>query len=159
MKQTTFRRWRQRILTCGFVGICASTTACYSEHDHSSHEHDVAETMQTVHQGTSEQKRYTVAWATTPATVTAGVVFSVETTLNDAAGLPAEGVTLTVDAFMPMHGHGMEGVKPVTAPVAGKKGVYRTEGMRLQMPGQWQLRFEMKGGAGDDKAALPLFAG
>ena len=73
---------------------------------------------------------------------------------------PATVTNVVVDGWMPMHKHGMEGVSPKTTLPVGKTGVIETEGLFFNMPGQWQLRVDIKGGAlGPDTAVFPFFVG
>lgn len=136
------------------AALAAAIPACDS-HDHSDHSHDTG-TLMTMRSGSSDATLYKLTWETEPATVVVGELFRVRTTLQDANGQPVLGATLGVDAWMPEHGHGMEGVAPLTAESTATQGLYETEGMRCQMPGQWELRFTIEGAAGTDKAALPL---
>jgi hypothetical protein len=66
-----------------------------------------------------------------------GELFRVRTRLRDAAsGELLEGALVEVDAEMPHHGHGMT-TTPVHRELGG--GVYLSDGMRLHMPGRWEL--------------------
>jgi hypothetical protein len=57
--------------------------------------------------------------------------------------------TLTIDALMPEHGHGMT-YRPNAVPIA--PGRWRVEGMLLHMRGNWVLSFDV--GAGEDRERL-----
>ena len=90
--------------------------------------------------------------------VVMGELFSVETTLLDAQGQPVEQGSVQVDARMPQHGHGMT-TRPVADPgncTAGicrhPNGIYRMDGMKFHMQGEWTLTFAVDGPAGPDKA-------
>ncbi|MEY3014724.1 MAG: hypothetical protein RIT45_3459 [Pseudomonadota bacterium] len=126
---------------------------CDSDHDHDGHMHSDG-TLMTMKNGTSANGLYTISWTTEPATVVVGEVFVVRTSLSDATGSAVTGATLAVDGYMPAHGHGMEGVVPLTAEVTTTAGTYETQGMRFQMPGQWELRFTIEGAPGKDTATL-----
>jgi hypothetical protein len=59
-------------------------------------------------------------------------------------GRPLENASIRVDGLMPAHSHGM-----ATAPRATRgpgPGVYLVEGVKLQMPGLWTLRFTVTAG-------------
>lgn len=63
-------------------------------------------------------------------------IHSWEVTLQDADG-PLADATLTVEAGMPEHDHGMPTQPRVTRQIA--PGRYLLEGVRFHMPGKWQL--------------------
>lgn len=112
----------------------------------------------TVTSGSSAKGLYTLSWTTTPSPIVVGETFVVDTTLQDKAGVAVTGAKVALDAYMPEHGHGMEGIVPLTEEVTATAGLYRTKGMRLQMPGQWELRWTLDGAPGKDSAALKLGA-
>jgi hypothetical protein len=139
------------------AALLLAVGGCESEHhDHASHMHS---SPATVTGGTTLAGHYAISWTSTPDPVVVGEVFALDTTVthSDGAALPA-GATLTVDAWMPEHGHGMEGVTPVTTEKAGAPGHFRTDGMRFQMPGQWQLKFKVDAAAGLDELTLNIAA-
>lgn len=106
---------------------------------------------------TTEAGLYLVEWTTSPAPVPLNTLFEVRTTLRDAkTGLPVEDATVTVDATMPQHGHGMV-TRPEAdpgvcdpAPCRHPGGVYTMRGMKFHMPGEWTVHFAVKGPAGED---------
>lgn len=55
---------------------------------------------------------------------------------------PADALLLRVDATMPAHRHGMNYRPSVQALGDGR---WRAEGLLFHMPGQWQLRLEVRG--------------
>lgn len=104
------------------------------------------------------QGKYHLSWKVIPDPVVVGELFEVETRVVDADGKEVEGGSVTVDARMPQHGHGM-----ATAPEADPGvceaeickhpgGVYRTRGMKFHMMGEWTVTFVIEGPAGTDKA-------
>ena len=81
-----------------------------------------------------------------------GELFTVETDISDAAtGRPVAGLTFKLDATMPAHGHGMI-TDPVHVEVA--PGHWRSEGMKLHMPGRWL--FDMRATLGDKQDLLRI---
>lgn len=61
--------------------------------------------------------------------------------IEDEAGKPVDGATVTLTPFMPDHGHGSS-VTPQVAP--GKDpGTYQVSNVYLFMPGIWQLTFDV----------------
>jgi hypothetical protein len=87
-----------------------------------------------------------------------GELFSVSTTLMDAEGKPLEQGSVSVDARMPQHGHGMT-TRPVADPgrcegtvCSHPEGIYRMDGMKFHMQGEWTVVFTVEGPAGPDQA-------
>lgn len=64
-----------------------------------------------------------------------GQLFAATTELQDEAGHPVDASDFALDATMPSHGHGM-----MTSPThQGAGAKWRTEGMKLNMHGPWEL--------------------
>jgi len=84
---------------------------------------------------------YVVEYRTEPATIPLNELFSIRATVTHAAGGPVdESITLTPDARMPHHRHGMN-TKPVVARLG--PGEFLIEGMMFHMPGRWEIYFDM----------------
>lgn len=99
---------------------------------------------------------YTLEWTTAPAPLPLDQLFEVDTVLRDAkTGAPVEDGTVTVDARMPQHGHGMT-TKPEAAPGPHPGGHYVMKGMKFHMPGEWTLTFDVTGPAGPDHADVKV---
>ncbi|MFZ5478414.1 MAG: FixH family protein [Myxococcota bacterium] len=99
---------------------------------------------------TTAQGLYAIRYATSPDPVPLSTLFEVETFVTDArTGEPVEDAVVRVDARMPQHGHGMA-TKPEDVAGPHPDGRYVTRGMKLHMPGEWTLRFEVDGPAGRD---------
>lgn len=64
---------------------------------------------------------------------------NVELFEDDACTKPANDGTLSVDAAMPHHGHGMN-VRPKVEALGG--GRFRVTGLLFHMPGRWELMFD-----------------
>jgi hypothetical protein len=108
----------------------------------------------------TEKGTYLVSWRPVPDPIPLSTLFVVETTVRDAeTGAPVEDATVTVDARMPAHGHGMQ-TRPETDPGAcdggapptcrHPGGVYTTRGMNFHMPGEWALLVDVtRGGVTD----------
>ena len=71
--------------------------------------------------------------------------------INDAAGAPVSGATLTVVPWMSAHGHGAS-VQPGVSETA--PGVYVAVPLDLYMSGSWQLRTRIERDAGDGGTAI-----
>ena len=72
--------------------------------------------------------------------------------VTDAAGMPIDGLDLTMQPWMPAHSHGTS-VTPAVAPQSG--GVYEVDNVYLYMAGTWQLRLSFSGTETD--TATPVF--
>ncbi len=66
--------------------------------------------------------------------------FHVET----ADGKPVTGAKLSVEGGMPEHNHGMPTTPAVTADLGN--GDYQVEGMKFQMGGWWEVKFNISAG-------------
>lgn len=105
--------------------------------------------------------RYGLKWISDPAPLPFNTLFSVRTVLLDRAGIPIPNGSVTVDALMPQHGHGMQThpiVSPGVCPTGSKDpcthpdGVYVSEGLKFHMQGEWVLHFDVTGPNGPDVA-------
>lgn len=75
-----------------------------------------------------------------------------ELVLYDRAGAAVTEATITVAGDMPAHRHGLPTAPRVTA-VLGP-GRYLLEGMKFQMPGDWELQFTIEAAAGSEILTL-----
>ncbi len=90
----------------------------------------------------SEDNQIVVYFRGQPGAIPIGAFFSLDITICDSAKRWAG--TLTVDASMPAHGHGMNYQPEVQASASG----FIAEGLLFHMPGQWRLDFNLQGDAG-----------
>lgn len=79
--------------------------------------------------------RYELELVAEPAPPAVGQLFAMTAHLR-ADGQPVEGAVVEIRAAMPQHDHGM-----VTRPTHRELGAgsYRSEGLKLHMPGRWEL--------------------
>ncbi len=78
--------------------------------------------------------------------------FTLELKIKSAeTGEVPSDLSLSVQARMPEHGHGMN-----VAPEVSKLGPghFRAEGFRLHMPGYWELYFDISQGAVTERAQI-----
>ena len=61
--------------------------------------------------------------------------------VETADGQPVENATITVDGGMPQHGHGLPTAPQVTEYLGD--GDYLVEGMKFQMGGWWEVKFNI----------------
>jgi len=64
--------------------------------------------------------------------------------VETADGQPVENATITVDGGMPQHGHGLPTAPQVTEYLGD--GDYLVEGMKFQMGGWWEVKFNITAG-------------
>jgi hypothetical protein len=95
---------------------------------------------------------YTVTIQPDGGSITENKHFSLIVLLEPAAqaGTP---VSVSVDADMPSHGHGMN-TKPETIDEGG--GRYRANGMLFHMAGEWSIAVEVSTGATKETAFFPV---
>ncbi len=78
--------------------------------------------------------------------------FSIGVTVEPGAEAAAP-ASVSVDADMPSHGHGMN-TKPETIHEGGQR--YRANGMLFHMEGEWSIVVEISAGATKERAAFPV---
>ncbi|MGA0287009.1 MAG: FixH family protein [Phycisphaerales bacterium] len=134
------------------LGICASTACDRSEPNASNGPADGAmasaasgERVSTADipsevisgEGPTAGGSYFVRWRSGPDGIPALETFSLEVDVESAAGEPlSDEASVSVDAAMPHHGHGMNFVPDVTRIGSGR---YLVEGMLFHMRGRWEL--------------------
>lgn len=74
-------------------------------------------------------------------------------TVTTPDGQPVVGARLGVDGGMPQHGHGLP-TRPQASDIGD--GRYRIEGVRFNMSGWWEFKFDIKAAAGDDSVVFNL---
>ncbi|MBL9141663.1 MAG: hypothetical protein JNK53_07335 [Phycisphaerae bacterium] len=89
----------------------------------------------------SADGRYAIRWRTVPEQVPLRDPFGIEATVVDTRTGQPSNATLSVDARMPHHHHGMN-VAPVITQVA--PGSWRADNLLFHMPGYWELYFDLR---------------
>ncbi len=74
--------------------------------------------------------------------------------VETADGQPVENAAITVDGGMPQHGHGLPTAPQVTEYLGN--GDYLVEGMKFQMGGWWEVRFDITAGDVTDTITFNL---
>lgn len=136
----------RRLLTLGFIALAACK----------------APPTRRANEVTTSHGAYILSYTVEPSPIRPSELFSITTRVFDAkSGQAVEDATVTVDARMPQHGHGMS-----TKPEADRGecdaggtcrhpgGTYVTRGMKFHMPGEWTLTFAVDGPHGMDRAEL-----
>lgn len=75
-------------------------------------------------------------------------------TVKARDGAPVEDAAIAVDGGMPQHHHGLPTAPSVTANLGG--GKYRVEGVKFHMSGWWELKFDIRSAAGEDRAVFNI---
>lgn len=74
--------------------------------------------------------------------------------VETADGKPVENAVITVDGGMPQHGHGLPTSPKVTEYLGD--GNYRVEGVKFQMTGWWEVKFNVTAAGKTDKVTFNL---
>lgn len=130
-----------RLLLAIVWGLAFTLAGCGEAHDHSEHDHDMSDMGDVggMCEGASTLTvdDLTLTLSTEPAMIPLNELFTLTVRALDADGNALDG-TLTFDATMPAHGHGMN-VEPVLS--STETGVFVVEGVNFHMPGTWKLDF------------------
>jgi hypothetical protein len=88
-----------------------------------------------------ESANYTLVYRSAPAKIAVGRHFALDIAAC-AKGAAAAPASLSVDAFMPAHGHGMNYKPAVTKAAPANR--FRAEGLMFHMPGRWDFYFDVQ---------------
>jgi hypothetical protein len=77
--------------------------------------------------------------------------------VETADGQPVEGATILVDGGMPDHGHGLPTSPQVTQDLGD--GDYLVEGLRFQMGGWWEVKFNITADGVEDNVTFNIVLG
>lgn len=77
--------------------------------------------------------------------------------IETADGQPVEGASILVDGGMPEHGHGLPTAPQVTQDLGN--GDYLVEGMKFQMGGWWEVKFNISADGMEDNITFNLVLG
>lgn len=103
----------------------------------------------------SNDGAHRLRYRTSPARLELGIDFDVEVELLPAdEGGPPPDLALAIDGDMPEHGHGLLR-EPRTERLA--PGRFRARGLRLFMPGHWELYFDVTAGAVTERAQVEVW--
>ena len=98
----------------------------------------------------AETERYRVALAAEPAEIAVGAFFAVVVEVCAKPGAPAA-ESVSVDAHMPAHRHGMNYAARVERLSPTR---FRATGLLFHMPGRWEFLVEIRAGGQGERAAL-----
>ncbi len=74
--------------------------------------------------------------------------------VEDDAGNPVDGATVTIGGGMPEHGHGFPTQPSVVA--SDEAGVYLVEGVKYQMSGWWEMSFDISAESTTDSVTFNI---
>jgi hypothetical protein len=89
--------------------------------------------------------------------ITLGSMHSWILHVETADGQPVEGATILVDGGMPDHGHGLPTSPQVTQDMGS--GDYLVEGLRFQMGGWWEVKFNISADGVEDNVTFNIILG
>jgi hypothetical protein len=99
-----------------------------------------------------------VTYSVTPDPIVVGEDFDVRVIVYDAADMSTmmSDATVDVDAWMPLHGHGMS-VTPTITP--NGDGTFVASGMQFSMTGHWEVTVEVTHGEVTEQVVFDIVAG
>lgn len=97
---------------------------------------------------------YQVSWRSDSDSVPLNQIHTWTLTVETADGQPVENATILVDGGMPQHGHGLPTSPQVTEYLGN--GEYRVEGLRFQMTGFWEVKFNISANGQSDSITFNL---
>ncbi len=94
------------------------------------------------HQILSNDQTYSIAYSTEDSLIPVNEMFSLRVYVMepDSGGRAMDGITLSMDARMPDHRHGMNTLPRVES---SEDGGFEVSGMMFHMPGRWELTFDV----------------
>lgn len=96
----------------------------------------------------SDNGMFLVSWASDPSVPPLNQIHTWTLHVETVDGQPVDDAEITVDGGMPQHGHGLPTSPQVTQNLGN--GDYLVEGMKFQMPGWWEVRFNINAGGQSD---------
>jgi hypothetical protein len=102
----------------------------------------------------SDEGLFQVSWSSDSDVPPLNKIHSWTLHLETADGKPVEGAEILVDGGMPQHGHGLPTSPEVTEDLGG--GDYRVEGMKFQMIGAWEVKFDITTNGQSDSITFNL---
>jgi hypothetical protein len=97
---------------------------------------------------------FTASWRSDTDAVPHNQMHTWTLTVTTPDGAPVENAEIFVDGGMPQHGHGLPTSPQVTEYLGN--GEYRVEGLRFQMTGWWEVKFNISAGGQTDSITFNL---
>lgn len=102
----------------------------------------------------SDNGLFHVSWASDPSSPPLNQIHTWTIHIETADGQPVEDAEIGVNGGMPQHGHGLPTSPQVTQNLGN--GDYLVEGMKFQMLGWWEVRFNIVAGGQIDTITFNL---
>lgn len=102
----------------------------------------------------TDQELFRVSYSSNEEPLPLNQIHSWTLHVETADGQPVESAEISIDGGMPQHGHGLPTRPQVTENLGG--GDYLVEGMKFQMPGWWEVRFDISAGGQSDTVTFNL---
>jgi len=103
---------------------------------------------------TTDNGLFTVSWRSDTDAVPLNQIHTWTLTVTTPDGAPVENAEISVDGGMPQHGHGLPTSPQVTEYLGN--GEYRVEGLRFQMTGWWEVKFNISADGQSDSITFNL---
>jgi hypothetical protein len=102
----------------------------------------------------TDNSLYRVSFTTIPNPIEINDMHSWVLNVQTADGQALDNAEIGVDGGMPQHGHGLPTRPQVTEKLGN--GDYRVEGLRFQMPGWWEVKFDIAADGQRDSVTFNL---
>jgi hypothetical protein len=110
--------------------------------------------LDTASSRTTDNGLFTVSWRSDTDAVPLNQIHTWTLTVTTPDGAPVENAEISVDGGMPQHGHGLPTSPQVTEYLGN--GEYRVEGLRFQMTGWWEVKFNISADGQSDSITFNL---
>ena len=123
-------------------------------HDHHEHGSDTA-SGEVLQEALTDGESYWVAWESAPTPIPYNDYFDLRVSVFDAsdASTLVVAASITADANMPAHGHGMNTEPVVTS---NDDGTFEVAGMLFHMEGEWELDVAVTVDGATEVATFPV---
>jgi hypothetical protein len=112
------------------------------------------ESLDTAETRLSEQGFFKAAYVSSSVPVPVNQIHTWRVQVETADGLPLDQAEITVNGGMPQHGHGLP-TRPQVTQYLGE-GEYLVEGMKFNMPGWWEVKFDISANGQSDTVTFNL---
>ena len=139
---------KQAVLILVAILSMLTTNGCYNSGMKTLVAPPVARTL------ASNDGQYTFYWVPRPDPIPLNRFFAIDVQVMNLSGevITPEEASLTVDAGMPQHGHGMNHVPRIKS----DKNGWTAEGLLMHMPGDWQIYFDLDIDGVSHRAQTPM---
>lgn len=156
------RRAMPLIILAMMASLCTALTGCCNTcveragqvHREQKQQQAARDAAMYVNSVVSADGTFRVRYSTRPNPVPLNELFTITALVEKTAdGERASGCTITADAAMPGHGHGMNTQPQVTQ---RRDNTYFVQGMLFHMPGHWELYFDVTCGGVTERAQVDI---